>query len=43
MLTIRIGLAVLIRSSTAVRSLLEFCEYDSLSQLVTESARGDAI
>ena len=43
MFTIRIGLAVLICSSTAVRSLLEFCEYDGLSQLVTESTRGDAI
>ena len=41
MFTIRIGLAAL--SSTAVRSLPEFCEYNGLYQLVTESTWGDAI
>ena len=30
-------------TSAAGRSLLEFCEYNGLSQLVTESTRGNAI
>lgn len=29
-------------TSTAGRSLIEFCEYNGLSQLVTESTQGDA-